>query len=308
MRAKPTSVNPPRVYPARVREDSKRSHTAEGAAALRAAGARASDANLRNPDTMAERLIGWQYQLRVRIMPLRALSLRVIDHLMPGLFPFITARTKHLDALLLQEIRAGAEQVVILGAGADSRAHRFADELADVHVYEVDHPATGEWKRRQMIRLFGALPERVSYVPVDFSVQTLDDGLDSAGVDRNLRTVFLWEGVAPYLPPDAVDATLTSITRFAAGSSVVFDYLYEDVIGESSTHADGRKYQTYLAKHGEPLLSGLDPDTLDAHLAKLGLELVDNAGPDELRRRHLAGSTVHITPFSSIAHARVPAQ
>jgi methyltransferase (TIGR00027 family) len=289
-----------------VREDSKRSHTAEGAAALRAAGARVSDPNLRNPDAMAERLIGWQYRLRIQIAPLRALGLKMIDRLLPGLFPFVTARTKHLDALLLQEIRAGAQQVVILGAGGDSRAYRLAGELASTRVYEVDHPATGEWKRRQVIRLFGALPERVTYVPVDFSHQTLDHALDGADVDRGLRTVFLWEGVAPYLTPDAVDATLTSIARFASGSSVVFDYWYADALGESSPYPDSHKYSTYLAKHGEPLLSGLDPDTVHAHVGKFGLELVDNAGPDELRERHLGGTDVPVTAFSAIAHARVP--
>lgn len=293
-------------YPAPVREDSKRSHTAEGAAALRAAGARLRDPNLRNPDSMAERLIGWPYRLRVRVKPLRDVSLKVVDRLMPGLFPFITGRTKHLDALLLKEVQDGADQVVILGAGADSRAYRLADALGTARVYEVDHLATGEWKRRKVIRLFGTLPERVTYVPVDFSTQTLDAALDDAGVDRDVRTVFLWEGVAPYLPADAVDATLTSIARFTSGSSVVFDYFYEAAIGETSPYPDSLKYATYLAKHAEPLMSGLDPDTLHAHLAKLGLELIDNAGPDELRERHLGGAAVPITDFSAIAHARVP--
>lgn len=59
-------------------------------------------------------------------------------------------------------------------------------------------------------------------------------------------------------------------------------------------------------KHGEPLLSGLDPTTPEAHLASLGLELVDDAGPDELRARHLPGTTGRIMTFSAIAHARVP--
>jgi methyltransferase (TIGR00027 family) len=289
-----------------MREDSKRSQTAEGAAALRAAGARVADPNLRNPDTMAERLIGWPYRLRVKVAPLRGLSLALAERMLPGLFLFVTARTRHLDALLLQEIEAGAEQVVILGAGADSRAYRFADELATTRVYEVDHPATGAWKRRQVSRLLGAPPERVTYVPVDFSSQTLDSALDGASVDRAVRTVFLWEGVTAYLSLEAVDATLSSIARFATGSSVVFDYFYADALDESSPYPDSRKYLTYLAKHGEPVLSGLDQAKLASHLADLGLELVDDAGPDDLRERHLPGTTAPVTTFSAIAHARVP--
>lgn len=287
-----------------MREDSKRSHTAEGAAALRAAGARVADPAKRNPDTLAERFIGPSFRLRVRVAPVRALTLALFERLLPGLFPFITARTKHFDALLLAEVAAGIRQVVILGAGADSRAYRFADALADVRVCEVDHPATSAWKRGRVRALFGDVPERVSYVVVDFNSETLDQALDNAGVDRTTRTFFIWEGVAPYLPADAVDTTLACVARFAPGSSVAFDYLYQDALTEPSP--ESQRYVSYLAKHAEPLLSGVDPATIADHLAERGLELVDNAGPDDLRRRHLAGTTDPITTFAAIAHARVP--
>lgn len=290
---------------------SRRSHTAEGAAALRAAGAREVDLAVRNPDYLAERLIGGVYRLRVRWRPVRTISLRFAERLLPGLYLFVAARTKHFDAVLLDEVRAGAEQVVIIGAGADSRAYRFADRLRGVDVVELDHPATGTWKQRQVRRLFGDLPAHVRYVAVDFGSDTLEAALDRAGVRRGVRTFFLWEGVTMYLSPDAVGATLAAVARFAPGSSVVFDYFYRDAIEAPPRYPEAVKYATYLRRRGEPLVFGLNPDDVAGYLARYGLTLTSHTRAEDLGRQHLAGSDGepvgrHLS-FSGIAHAGVSA-
>lgn len=287
--------------------ESKRSYTAEGAAALRAAGTYDADPGLRNPDHLAEQLIGWQYKLRVRFGFLRSLSLALIERVLPGIYLFVTARTKHFDAILAEEIADGAEQVVILGAGADSRAYRFAEELDGTPVYEVDHPATGAWKQQQIRRIFGTLPEHVSYVPVEFQSESLDHALSQAGAKPELRTCFLWEGVTPYLTPEAVDETLAAIAAFAQGSSVVFDYFYLDAIEHPERYPDGQKYFSYLRRHGEPLVFGLDPAKLEEYLQPRGLTLVSNARAEDLSRLHLTGAAGHLLSCSGIVHARVAA-
>ena len=288
-----------------MQQDSKRSHTAEGVAALRAAGAHERNPDIRNPDYLAERFIGSGQRLVVKIAPLRAASLSIFDRALPGLYWFLTARTKYFDAVLLQEVQAGVQQVVILGAGADSRAYRFADQLAEVQVFELDHPATGAWKQQQIRRLFSSPPKQVSYVPVDFSSEALDEALDRADVKREQQTFFLWEGVVPYLTFEAIDATLAAVARFAEGSSIAFDYLYQDIFTEATSYPESHKFFSYLAKHGEPLLTGFDSAELDDYLARYGLELADHAGPEELVRRHLKDSKGHIQSFAAIAHARV---
>lgn len=287
--------------------ESERSYTAEGAAALRAAGTYEADPGLRNPDRLAGQLIGWQYQLRVRFGWLRSLSLKLIERVMPGIYLFITARTKHFDAVLTSEIDAGVEQVVILGAGADSRAYRFAEELAGVPVYEVDHPATGAWKQQQVQRIFGALPEHVRYVPIEFQSESLGHALSQAGAKTELRTCFLWEGVTPYLTPEAVDETLAAIAKFAPGSSVAFDYFYLDAIEQPERYADGQKYFSYLRKHGEPLVFGLDPERIEEFLQPRGFTLESNARAEDLFRLHLAGARGHLLTCSGIVHAAVAA-
>lgn len=296
--------------------ESGRSYTAEGAAALRAAGTYEADPGLRNPDRLAEQLIGWQYKLRVRFALLRSLGLKLIERVLPGIYLFVTARTKPtrrsrkfntVDAILAGEIEAGVEQVVILGAGADSRAYRFADQLDRVPVYEVDHPATGAWKQQQVQRIFGALPEHVRFVPIEFQSESLDHALAQAGAKAELRTCFLWEGVTPYLTPEAVDETLAAVAKFATGSSVAFDYFYLDAIEHPERYPDGQKYFAYLRKHGEPLVFGLDPERIEEFLRPRGFTLESNARADDLFRQHVAGADGRLLSCSGIVHCRVAA-
>lgn len=286
-------------------KNSHRSRTAEGTAALRAAGAREHDPDLRNPDHLAERLIGRKYRLGVRIAPIRAMLLWDIERRMPGLYGYITARTKHMDRLLVEDVRAGARQVVILGAGADSRAYRLTGDLATIPVFEVDHPMTGAWKQNMLGRLLGRIPDHVHFISVDFGTRALRPALEAAGVDRTIPTVFLWEGVTPYLVSDDIDATLDDLAYFVSGSSIIFDYWHRDAFDHPCPYPEGDKYIRELAAREEPVRSGLDPAMLATYLAEHGWHLVDNTQPAALARQYLPGSTRKVLSLSSIAHARL---
>lgn len=263
---------------------------------MRAIGNRERDPLLRNPDQLAVRFLSPAMRLRVELAPLRALTLRVVQRMLPGAYPFITVRTRHLDGILVDEVRAGVRRVAIVGAGADTRAYRFADSMPGVTVFELDHPLTSQWKRRQVTRLFGRPPEHVRYVPIDLGRDPFDDALAAIGTAEPV--LFLWEGVTPYLPMDAVDATLAAIGRCAEGSSVAFDYYFPQQSVEAPP------FQRYLRRHGEPILSRMEPDTLPQALAAHGLEVVSNLRGPELARRHLAGSA-DVVPYCAIAHARI---
>src|SRR5207302_9126736 len=93
----------------------------------------------------------------------------------------------------------------------DSRAHRFADALRAAAVFEVDHPATSTAKRARIERALAGAAAPVTYVPVDFDRDTLADALARAGYKTGRRTMFLWEGVTPYVSAAGVDATLAFI-------------------------------------------------------------------------------------------------
>jgi methyltransferase (TIGR00027 family) len=134
--------------------------TAEGAAALRAAGALIRDPELRGPDHLAGRFIapGPRMTALIKVPGLRRLAFRVIERTLPGGVWFEIARTRGMDDFLREEVMGGARQVVILGAGFDSRAYRMADVLAGTVVYEVDHPVTSALKRSRYERCSAPSP------------------------------------------------------------------------------------------------------------------------------------------------------
>jgi methyltransferase (TIGR00027 family) len=284
--------------------------TAEGAAALRAAGAR--DRHLRGPDRLAERLVpaGPRVTALVKVPLLRAVAPRLAEALMPGSYWYELARVRHMDDLLREELAAGARQLVILGAGLDSRAHRLAHRLAGVTTFEVDHPTAGLFKRERVRRVFGALPRRVRYVDADLNTGGLATALRAAGHSRELRTVVLWSGVSPYLQPEGVRAVLAWVSgQTAPGSALVFDYVLREALDGSTWFYGARELRQRVAATGEPLVFGIPRGSCAALLADHGLQLISDHGPEDLERRHLLrGERLAGRPygFVSIAHARVP--
>jgi methyltransferase (TIGR00027 family) len=139
-----------------------------------------------------------------------------------GALTFIVCRHRFMDDYLKKCLNASTSQVVILGAGLDSRGYR--DGLSLVKIFEVDHPATQSSKIRRVTKIFGKLPDHITFVPIDFDRETLDK-LFSFGFDKTAKTLFIWEGVTPYITAEAVDATLAWIhSNSATGSAIVFDY------------------------------------------------------------------------------------
>lgn len=288
--------------------------TAEAAAALRAAAAASPDDLMRGPDTLARRFVEPAPRLTavVKVPVLRRLAPLVAERMLPGAYWFELARVRHMDGVLRKEIAAGAQQVVILGAGFDSRAYRFADRLAGRPTFEVDHPVTASVKRARVRRIFGALPQHVRYVDVDLERSgQLELRLRAAGYRRELRTLVIWSGVTPYIPEASVDAVLGWVAaNTAAGSSVVFDYVYREAVEGRGFFYGAPQLRRRLAEGGEPLTFGIARGQVDAFVAAHGLELVSDFGPEQLERRYLvrrerlAGRPYG---FVSIAHARVPA-
>jgi methyltransferase (TIGR00027 family) len=287
--------------------------TAEAAAALRAAGAAARDELVRGPDRLAARFVdsGPRLTAMVKVPLVRRLAPWVAERLLPGSYWFELARVKHMDGVLRKEIAAGVQQLVILGAGFDSRAYRFADRLARIPTFEVDHPVTASVKRKRVTGIFGSLPRHVRYVDADLGIPgELEKRLASAGYAPTLRTLVIWSGVTPYIPEHGVDAVLRWLARDAApGSSIVFDYAYREAVEGRAFFYGAPQLRRRVDQSGEPLRFGIERDCVAGYLAACGLELLSDLGPEQLERRYLvrrerlAGRPYG---FVAIAHARVP--
>ncbi|MBA3327473.1 MAG: SAM-dependent methyltransferase [Solirubrobacterales bacterium] len=282
--------------------------SAEGVAAMRFAGSFERDPAVRNPDCMAGAFISARHALPARIAPLRRLLLPAYRRAFPGSYEYHIARTRHLDDLLLAEVGAGAAQVVILGAGYDTRAYRYADELAGTIVFEVDHPDTSARKRAALERQ-GPPPGNVTFIALDFDTADLGAELAAAGYEEGRRTFFVWEGVCMFLEPAAVDATLAFVAdRSGPSSSIAFDYVLRSVVAGDHTSYGAAQTARYLARGEEPWRFGIDFDEVEPYLAARGLALESNLGPDELQRRYLerTDGRLHgrVVGFHAIAHAR----
>jgi methyltransferase (TIGR00027 family) len=194
---------------------------------------------------------------------------------------FIVYRSRFFDDAAMEAIASGTTQLVILGAGLDSKAYREEFSGKGVRVFEVDHPVTQATKIRRVKRLFRTIPEQVVFVPIDFLNETLDKLL-AYGFNRSEKTLFLWEGVIYYLTLDAVNSVLQWVSsNVAKGSGIIFDYKYQsnwekngrrkknitrrvaDITGEiRSLHLEKKVIKELLTQKGFTVLQELDGEQL----------------------------------------------
>ena len=235
-------------------------------------------------------------------------ALELFNALVPGFHEFFLARTRYIDDILKECIADGLEQLVILGAGYDSRAYRFKEIKEQAIVFEVDHPATQQVKMERVKDTFGELPGHVHYIPVDFQKENLADHLSVHGYDRNKKTFFIWEGVTMYIEADAVDAVLDYISSDSGpGSSVIFDFTTPDVITGDCERPEAKAWLKRSHEKGEPLMFGVATNALKDFLAARGFREVNFIGRDFFNNTYFKGihSEREVTPILLIAYATV---
>ena len=199
------------------------------------------------------------------------------DRLRPGLFGYIIARSRYMDDYLQVRINDGIEQLIILGAGYDSRAYRFDEIKENVRVFEVDHPATQKTKMEKLKRIFGNLPGHVTYVSIDFDREKLSEKLFENGYDKKLKTLFIWEGVTYYVSAEAVDKTLAFVANNSGrGSSIIFDYLPPSVVDRFSKRNGSKAVLRLVARSGEALTFGIEAGIIEEFLSQRGFYQVEN--------------------------------
>jgi methyltransferase (TIGR00027 family) len=227
--------------------------------------------------------------LRVANLPgMRGILERYADYRAPGARTSAIGRTRFIDDVVRAEVAAGIRQVVILGAGYDSRAHRIT-ELAKVPVYEVDRADTQAEKQKRIAGVAGARKD-VRYVPVDFQKDALTTRLADAGWRADRSSLFIWEGVTTYLEAAAVAVVLDMVGRVASGSAIVFTYVHRGVLDGSVRFEGADKIVRNVKALGEPWRFGLVPEQLEAYLADFGLTLEQDHGADEYRARYFGGA------------------
>jgi methyltransferase (TIGR00027 family) len=208
------------------------------------------------------------------------------DRLARALRAFMAARSRYAEDELARAIGRGTAQYVVLGAGLDTFAYRNPHAETALRVFEVDYPATQEWKRRQLAAAEIAIPASVTFAPIDFERRTLADGLRDAGFDRGKAAFFSWLGVSMYLTEEAIDATLRFVASLPRGGGIVFDYMVPreslGLIERMALDALSRRVESA----GEPFRTSFEPKALAEQLRQTGFRSVEDLGTDEINARY----------------------
>ena len=183
----------------------------------------------------------------------------------------VCMRSRLVEERLTKARKQGLEQLVILGAGLDSTAYRYTEQLNGLPVFEIDHPATQHWKKTRLTECNINLPDNLKFVGFDFENQTLAEALEAGGVRSNAVTMFTWLGVQMYLTPATVQATLAVLGKFPPGSQLIMDFAMPD-----ATHPDEQlqdpvgELNRVVSEMGEPFESTYTKQELETCLKEAG--------------------------------------
>jgi len=196
----------------------------------------------------------------------------------------MAARSRYAEDELARAVAQGVRQYVVLGAGLDTFAYRNPHPC--LRVFEVDHPATQAWKREQLASAGIAIPEALTFVPVDFERQTLAKGLGQCGFDAGAAACFSWLGVTPYLTREACMITLSFVAKMPAGSGVVFDFAVEAALLNAGQRQALDALAARVARYGEPFQLFFDPAKLQDELRGMGFCRTEFLQGKELNARY----------------------
>ena len=227
---------------------------------------------------------------------------------LPGINGAVVARTRFIDEMVLQYLKEGLSQILILGAGYDSRAYRIEGIKERVIVFEVDHPFTQQIKVRKVVEVLGEKPGHVKYVPMDFVKDDLTACLLKNSYDSAKRTLFILEGLSFYLPAETLDGIFGFIAKHSGPrSAVVFDYLPPSVINGTSERPEAKNSWLEVQRSGEQYRFGLESNELPAFLAQRGFTLRDNVNAPDCKSMYFRGQGLQreVTPIFWFAHAIV---
>jgi methyltransferase (TIGR00027 family) len=284
----------------------KASSTAGYTCFSRACATREKDERLRGPDDTAEIFLPTLAKIILNVPVLRKAFMGKIAP--SGIYEYVIARTKLLDEIFLDALTRQVQHIVLLGAGMDTRAIRFANRNQRTKIIELDIEKTQRPKIEILKRKQVKLPNELVFASIDFNEQSLSDVLVEAGYQNGQQSLFLCEGVTMYLDPEAVDGTLSFIRDSSqSGSQVVFDYIYSSVLRrENSLYGEKEIFDT-VSRAGEGWTFGIENGQIDEFLTERGFKLTAHYSPTDLESKYFQKSDGNLVRRINGTHCIVQA-
>lgn len=220
----------------------------------------------------------------------------VVNTLTAGLAGHAALRMDAIDRTLQDGLSEGCRQVVIIGAGFDTRAWRL-EAVSGCHLVEVDLPAIQSLKQRRLATMTPLTP--VVFAAADLSHDSLTEALSTTGHDPSSPTVWVWEAVAAYLPRATVVATVDAIAELSAvGSRLAMTVAHPDLVGSGPVASVlSPAARGLFAGIGEPLRSTFADADISTVLQEAGFQRVRCSGPAQWARA--AGRAPVPDPFAA---------
>lgn len=272
----------------------------------RAASSLESHHNYRSGDHLALQLVPPLLRFLLHISLFRRFYKQVLAP--KGIYEYTIARTKYIDAVFSEILTKGVDQVLIFGAGFDTRALRFRKESGGARIFELDVPITQEAKLRQYGKLGLSIPANVEFIPIDFDKESLSEKLEESGFRREAKSLFVLEGLLMCLRPESAEETFRVLTRFAGeGSELVFDYVRASVLRQEGTAYGEQEILKSMANAGEQWHFGIEEEELAQFLWKDGWRVSDHKDALEFEQMNFTNATDKIVGRVNGTHGLVRA-
>jgi methyltransferase (TIGR00027 family) len=223
-----------------------------------------------------------------------------------GLLGLQVCRTKFIDDILKEAIDNGIEQLVILGAGFDTRPYRISS-INNIKVFEVDLPFIQDKKKRIIKKYLGELPSNIIFTPIDFNIQTLDEVFKLNELDFSKPVFFIWEGVTQYITEEAVRNTLKFISKASSGSIVLFSYILKSVIDKTSSIVGTDFLMDFFQMGGSAWNFGLNPSEVSDFIKQYNLTLIEDVGASYYQENYLKpiGRNLDVSEIERVVYSKI---
>jgi methyltransferase (TIGR00027 family) len=226
-----------------------------------------------------------------------------------GIYEYVIARTKYIDTAFKRALADQFDQVLIFGAGFDTRALRFQDVMGNSRVFELDVPVTQQAKIMQYQKRHLLIPPNLIFISIDFDKDSLPMKLNEAGFYKHRQCLFILEGLMMYLQPESVAETFRTIQDYAGkGSCVVFDYIYASVLRKEGIYYGEEGIWKTVSGAGEQWHFGIEKGQVDRFLAQYAMQLIDHKDAKDLEKAYFSDSKGRIIGRVNGTHCLVTAE
>jgi methyltransferase (TIGR00027 family) len=209
----------------------------------------------------------------------------------------IVARARFIEDLIVEQVKHGIGQYVILGAGLDTFAQRRPEMGSRLTVFEIDQPGPQAWKRRRLIELGLGVPDWLRFVPVDFEAgDAWWARLTSEGFDAGRPAVLVSTGVSMYLSKEAVASTLRHVAALAPGSTFAMTFMLPIELADPEVRPGLERAEKGARASGTPFISFFTPTQMLTLAREAGFREARHVSAAALTERYFSGRTDGLRP------------